>query len=164
MLCQFQYSKVSQLYIHIHSFFQIISPYRPLQYIKQSSLFSRSLLVIYFIYWVGQKVHLDFSIASNGNPQMNILAKPIYSTVYMSIPISQFIPPITLPPGNHKFVFYTCNSIFVLQISLFGKRSIFSEDIPKCRDKQPASSVVTLDIYVQSIGSQNAVYENSGSP
>ena len=35
----------------------------------------------------------------------------------MSVPISQFIP--SLPPGNHKFVFYICNSISVLQISSF---------------------------------------------
>ena len=31
----------------------------------------------------------------------------------MSIPISHFILP-PLPPGNHKFVFYICNSISVL--------------------------------------------------
>ena len=28
----------------------------------------------------------------------------------MSVPISQFIPP--LPPGNHKFAFYINNSYF----------------------------------------------------
>ena len=32
----------------------------------------------------------------------------------MSIPISQFIPPHPLLPGNHKFVFYICDSISVL--------------------------------------------------
>ena len=32
----------------------------------------------------------------------------------MSIPISQFIPPLPLHPGNHKFVFYVCDSISVL--------------------------------------------------
>ena len=33
----------------------------------------------------------------------------------MSIPISQFVPP-SLTPGNHKFVFYTCNSISVSKV------------------------------------------------
>ena len=33
----------------------------------------------------------------------------------MSVPISQFIPLLHLPPVNHKFVFYICNSISVLQ-------------------------------------------------
>ena len=32
----------------------------------------------------------------------------------MSIPISQFIPPLPFPLGNHKFVFYSCDSISVL--------------------------------------------------
>ena len=47
-------------------------------------LYSKPLLVIYFI----------------------------YSSVYISIPISQFIPS-PLPPGSHKFVFYICDSISV---------------------------------------------------
>ena len=33
--------------------------------------------------------------------------------MYMSIPVSQFIPP-SLTPGNHKFVFYICDSNSVL--------------------------------------------------
>ena len=49
-------------------------------------LYSRSLLVIYFM----------------------------YSSVYMSIPISHFIPPLPFPPDIHKFVFYICDSISVL--------------------------------------------------
>ena len=36
----------------------------------------------------------------------------------MSIPFSQFITP-PLPTGNHKCVFYICNSISVLYISSF---------------------------------------------
>ena len=67
--CQFLlYSKVSQLFIHvIHSFLDSI----PIQVITEYRielpvLFSRFLLVIY----------------------------SIYSSVYMSIPISQFIPPL----------------------------------------------------------------------
>ena len=48
-------------------------------------LYSRLLLVIYFI----------------------------YNSVYKSVSTSQFIPP-TLPPDNHKFVFYICDSTSVL--------------------------------------------------
>ena len=32
----------------------------------------------------------------------------------MSIPISQYIPPAPLSPGNQKFTFYICNSVSVL--------------------------------------------------
>ena len=66
MLCYFQVnSKVNQLYIGIYTlFFKIIFPYRPLQSIAFPVLNSSFLLVIYFI----------------------------YSSVYMSVPISQFIP------------------------------------------------------------------------
>ena len=38
----------------------------------------------------------------------------VYSSVYMTTPISQFIPPTPLPPGNHEFVFHICDSISVL--------------------------------------------------
>ena len=38
----------------------------------------------------------------------------IYSNVYMSIPISQFILLDFFPPGNHKVVFYICESVSVL--------------------------------------------------
>ena len=33
----------------------------------------------------------------------------------MSIPISQFIPPPPFPLGNHKFVFYICDSIMKIE-------------------------------------------------
>ena len=32
----------------------------------------------------------------------------------MSIPISQFIPLPSSPLGNHKFVFYICDAVFIL--------------------------------------------------
>ena len=51
-------------------------------------LYSRFLLVIYFI-------HIG---------------------VHMSIPIFQFIPPHPLAPGNHKVIFYICNSISVITL------------------------------------------------
>ena len=38
----------------------------------------------------------------------------------MSIPISQFIPPPLLSPGNHKFVSYICDSTSVLSVCLFS--------------------------------------------
>ena len=69
----------TDIYIYIHSFLHFFSHTE--NWIKFPVLYSRSLLVIYFI----------------------------YSSVYMSIPISHFISP-WLPPVSHKFVFYTCNS------------------------------------------------------
>ena len=54
-------------------------------------LYGRSLLVIYF--------------------------RNMNSGVNMSIPISQLIPPpppLVFSPGNHKLVFYTCDSTSVL--------------------------------------------------
>ena len=39
--------------------------------------------------------------------------------MYMSIPISQFISLPPSSPGNHKFVFYICDSISVFKISSF---------------------------------------------
>ena len=38
----------------------------------------------------------------------------IYSTVYLLISDSSFIPPLTLPFGKHKIVFYVCESVSVL--------------------------------------------------
>ena len=67
--------------------FQILFSYRLLQNTKFLVLCSRSLLVIYVI----------------------------YSSVYMLIPSSWFIPPQThFPLGNHKFVFNICKSVSVL--------------------------------------------------
>ena len=78
--------------IHISTLFKILFPYRSQKSNEQSSvLYSRSLLAIYFI----------------------------YSSVYMSIPTFQLIPSPDSPPGSHKFVFYICNSISVLQVSSF---------------------------------------------
>ena len=52
MMCQFQvYSKVNQLYIYL-LYFQIIFPYKPLQSIQFSVLYSKFLLVIYFISYI----------------------------------------------------------------------------------------------------------------
>ena len=42
----------------------------------------------------------------------------IYNTVYMSIPVSQFIPSPS-SPRNLKFIFYICSSISILWISSF---------------------------------------------
>ena len=44
----------------------------------------------------------------------------IHISVYMSIPISQFIPPHPLSPlGVHTFVLYICFSIFASQTGSF---------------------------------------------
>ena len=41
----------------------------------------------------------------------------ICSSMYVSIPISQLIPPPTSTFGNHKLVFYICDAISALQIT-----------------------------------------------
>ena len=74
---------VIQLYIYI--LFQIIFPYRSLQNLEYSSLYGRSLLVIYFT----------------------------YSSVYMLIPNFSVSSIPLFPFGNFKFVFYVCESISV---------------------------------------------------
>ena len=50
-------------------------------------------------------------------PEVLLVIYFLYSRMYLSVSISQFIPPCPLPPRNHKFVFYICNS--VLQIGSF---------------------------------------------
>ena len=55
--------------------------------------------------------------AVSGVAQSRTRLKWLSSSVYMSIPISQFRPP---PPGNPKFVFYICDSISALQVSSSG--------------------------------------------
>ena len=42
---------VSVIHVHIFTLFEILFAYRSLWSIKKSLLYSRSLLVIYFIYW-----------------------------------------------------------------------------------------------------------------
>ena len=80
----------SVIYVHISTLFQIFFPYKPIQSTEQSSL---CCTVVSY--------------------QLSVL----YIGVCMSIAISQFIspPPPTNPlsPGNHKFVFYICESCFV---------------------------------------------------
>ena len=45
----------------------------------------------------------------------------IHSIAYVSIPVSPYPSPLpAFSPGNHKFVFYICDSISVLQISSFA--------------------------------------------
>ena len=93
------YSKVSQFHIYIYllffRFFTHIGPYRIMSRVPM--LYSRSLLVIYFI----------------------------YSSVYMSFPISQFIP---LP--FYRFVFYICDSFcFVKKFISTILRDLHTGDI-----------------------------------
>ena len=78
---------ISYTYTYAHSFLDSFPIKAITEYwIEFPVLYSRNLFVIYFI----------------------------YSSVYMSLPISQFIPPHPVPPGNQKFIFYICNSISVL--------------------------------------------------
>ena len=87
-------------YMYIH-FFKNFSPVLRRKYIfyyisqyrvlsRVPSIYSRFLLVISFI----------------------------HSKVYMSIPVSQWSLH-SLSPGNHRFIFYICDSASVLQISSF---------------------------------------------
>ena len=48
----------------------------------------------------------------------------------MSIPVSQFISPTPLPHGNHKFVFYICDSIICVLFD--DSHSDRCEVIPHC--------------------------------
>ena len=43
----------------------------------------------------------------------------IYSNVYMTVQVSQFVPPPPYLLGNHKLVFYIWNSVSVFKISSF---------------------------------------------
>ena len=106
MLCQLQvYSKVSQTCIYIYllffGFFSHIIHYRVLS-----------------------------RVPCAGHQQVLLVTYSICNNECMSVPFSQFIPPLFLYPGNHKFVFYVCCSISVLQISSFVQRLLlfFFED------------------------------------
>ena len=80
----------SESVIHISTLFQILFPYRLLQSIEQSSL----------CYTVGPyQLSILYIVVCMCQSQSSNLSYP--------------------PPGNHKFIFYICNSIFVLQISSF---------------------------------------------
>ena len=76
----------SVILICISILFQILFPHGSLQSVKFPGLYSRSLLAIYFI----------------------------YSSMYVTVPISQFIPFPAFPLGKHKFVFYICDTFSVL--------------------------------------------------
>ena len=82
------------MYIYIYTFFQSVLPYRSLQNIEKISPFYPT-----------------------GPYQLSIIYIYIYSSVYISISISQFIP-LPFLPMEIMFVFYVCDSISVLQISL----------------------------------------------
>ena len=75
----------SAICMHISPLFWISFPFRSPQSTEFPVLYSRFSLVIHFI----------------------------HSSVYMSIPISQFIPPHLCPLGVHTFVLYVCVSIRV---------------------------------------------------
>ena len=85
---------VSSKVIQLHVFFHTIFHYRLSQDIEYNflCLCSKSLLFIYFM----------------------------YSSVYLLIPNSWFVPPsLPLPFGNHKFVFYVYDSVSVVYVNWF---------------------------------------------
>ena len=67
----------------------------------------------------------------------------IYSGMYMSVPISQFIPP-TLSPANRKFVFYISDSTEEAFINQVGKKQYFAFV------SLGHSGVCSMDPYIQS--------------
>ena len=76
----------SVIHIHISTLFQILFPSRSLQSIEQSSL-------CYTVgsYWLSI-LHIVVCLCQSQSPSLSP----------------------SFPPGNHKFVFYICNSISVL--------------------------------------------------
>ena len=91
MLCQFLLnSKVNQLYVYIYPLF-----FGFLSHLGHHRALSRVPCAI-------QQVLISYLF--------------IHSGVYMSVPISQFIPPPPSPLGIHTFVLYICVSISVLHI------------------------------------------------
>ena len=82
----------SVIHMHISTLFQILFPYRPLQSTEQSSL----------CYTVGPY-------------QLSIL----YIVVCICQSQSPNLSLCPFLPGNHKFVFYTCNSTSAVQITSF---------------------------------------------
>lgn len=86
MLCQFQaYSEVNQFYIHIYPLsFRLFSHIRHQRVLIESPMLYRGPLIVLS-----------------------------YSSMYMLIPISEFIPP-PFHFGNRKFVFYISESNYVL--------------------------------------------------
>ena len=100
MLCQFQvYSKVSQLYIYIYPlfcrFYSHVVHYRVLNRVPCTI----QQVLISYLFYIQQCVYV--------NPNL-----PIY-------------PSPTFHLGNHKFVFYSCDSISILCFVAF-------EGIRKC--------------------------------
>ena len=94
------------IHIHISTLFLILFPMQTIteHRVEFSVLYSRFSLVIYFI----------------------------HSSVYTSMPISQFTtpPPSPSPLGNHKFVLYLGDSISALLIS----SSVLVFQVPRIND------------------------------
>ena len=61
--------------------------------------------------------HLCCTVGSHQPPILVEHILVLYSSTYMSIPISQFTPPSLCPLGVHISVLYICVSISALQIS-----------------------------------------------
>ena len=85
------YSKVIQLYIYIYIFFQILFHYRFLQDTEYSSLCYTVGPCCLSILWI------VVCVCESQAPSLS-------PTTHTS----------TIPVGNHKFVFYVCESISVL--------------------------------------------------
>ena len=75
------------------------------------NLKKKQFFVDYFLIYIIMEYWVEFSVLHS---RSLLVIYFIYRSVYKSFPTW---PSPLLPPGNHKFVFYTCDSISVIQIS-----------------------------------------------
>ena len=80
------------------------------------NLKKKQFFVDYFLIYIIMEYWVEFSVLHS---RSLLVIYFIYKSVYMSIPISQFIPLSLLNPGNHKLIFYICKSVSVWEISSF---------------------------------------------
>ena len=97
-----QSDSVTLILTHVSILFQILFPIRLLQNIKQSSLCSTVgpcwLSILYIVY-----LYIYMCVC---------VCVYIYIYIYINPKLLIYSPPF--PFGNHKFVFYICESISVL--------------------------------------------------
>ena len=122
----------SAVCIHISSLFWISLPFRSLQSTEKSSCAIQQVLISYL---------------------------SIHSSVYTSVPISQFIPLLLFPFGIHVFVLYVCVSVSALQIG--SPISISSASLVAQLVKNPPAMRETL---VQFLGQEDPLEKGKATP
>ena len=69
---------------------------------------AKSTFPLMVIYWVGQKVHLGFSIKSYGKAKMNILVNPIHYFSFKNCLVQWACPKVD-PSLSKKNIFQVSN-------------------------------------------------------